>query len=302
MKLKYILYLVLTCVSCSVENNETIEVNHSNEYVLVGSSFDIEKEINILKDSIKLYENGSIHYIPFFFNNSNLDDEFFYGGLEHIEISYRELLINSIIDTSLLLKLIMSDAYKVLPDTIGKNIKYMPNWNVSNNELAKFRLDILQEDTLVSLEPIKENYKRIDSIQVWDTILVREFRESADGGYSNYYYKNSVLEKVIRRDFGESSRSLTEYYLSDNLLSFVYNQIYEYNVPYYVDSLFYVNNGVDGELFDEEKYKIIEFKSYFKGGFLINESNNLDSTNSTDYKKIQYSESDLLGEINRLFD
>lgn len=48
--------------------------------------------------------------------------------------------------------------------------------------------------------------------------------ESTEGGEAKYYYQKNKLEKIITRIFGESGQILTEYYLLNGQLSFVYEK------------------------------------------------------------------------------
>jgi len=172
----------------------------------------------------------------------------------------------------------------------------------STSHYGTFQDEFLDQDTAINLKPIQENYNRINSIEIWDTILEREFHESSDGGYTFYYYKNNILEKVMRKDFGESGRSLLEYYLFESKISFVHHQIHEYNMPYYMDSLFYVENEMHGEIFDMKKSNISEFRSYFQNEVLVSMSTNLDSTSVNNYQELHYSKFELTKELNRLLD
>ena len=155
-----------------------------------------------------------------------------------------------------------------------------------------------QEDTAYNeyladrLKPIRENFKRINSISKWTSIEKKELDESTEGGEALFYYSNTVLEKIVTRQFGETFQQLTEYYLLNGQLSFVFEKSYKYNRPIYYDSASMKENN-DKEAFDFNSSEIVEDRSYFEKGELIHQANNQDcgSPWASDY---------LLAEQNRI--
>jgi len=145
----------------------------------------------------------------------------------------------------------------------------------------------LKEDTPILLIPIQENYQRIDTIDKWDSIIERETHETVEGGYINFYYKNAILEKIVRRNFAETGNVLSEYYFFDDKISFAYDKIYQYNVPYFIDSRFYIETGLEGEVFDIEKTRYVEFQNYFKGDSLVKSDCNLENKLSKEDETLQ---------------
>jgi len=145
----------------------------------------------------------------------------------------------------------------------------------------------LKEDTPILLIPIQENYQRIDAIDKWDSIIERETHETVEGGYINFYYKNAILEKIVRRNFAETGNVLSEYYFFDDKISFAYDKIYQYNVPYFIDSRFYIETGLEGEVFDIEKTRYVEFQNYFKGDSLVKSDCNLENKLSKEDETLQ---------------
>jgi hypothetical protein len=154
--------------------------------------------------------------------------------------------------------------------------------------LDTFRIDTAilketfqQEDTAYNeylagrLKPIRENFKRINSISKWTSVDKKELDESTEGGEATFYYSNNVLEKIVTRHFGETFQQLTEYYLLNEQLSFVFEKSYKYNRPIYYDSTSMKENN-DNQAFDFEKSEITEDRSYFDKGKLIHQVNNQD--------------------------
>jgi hypothetical protein len=136
--------------------------------------------------------------------------------------------------------------------------------------------DFLANDYLADrLQPIRENFKRINSITSWTLIDKRALRESTEGGAAEYYYLYEQLEKIVALHFGETFQQLTEYYLLNGQLSFVFEKLYKYNRPIYYD-LERAKENNDDEAFDFEKSEIIEERSYFENGKLIHKIENGD--------------------------
>jgi hypothetical protein len=125
------------------------------------------------------------------------------------------------------------------------------------------------------LKPIRANFKRINSITNWTTIKTKDIWETTEGGEAKFYYLNGQLEKITTRHFGETFQLLTEYYLLKGELSFVFAKSYKYNRPMYYDSTHMKENN-DTEAFDFEKSEIVEDRSYFENGKLLDQLNNQD--------------------------
>lgn len=163
----------------------------------------------------------------------------------------------------------------------------------NNAELHSDSVDSLQPDTIQlretfneedlpvneylteRLKPIRANFIRINSITNWTSIDTKELGETTEGGEARYYYQNRQLEKIVTRHFGETFQQLTEYYLMDGQLSFVFEKSYKYNRPMYYDTKAMKENN-DTEAFDFDKSEIIEDRSYFDKGKLLHQINNQD--------------------------
>lgn len=169
------------------------------------------------------------------------------------------------------------------------NKKNAPNENVDQivkiDTLLKDTVELTEsfneEDTPVNeyltdrLKPIRVNFKRINSIENWTSTNKIDLWETNEGGEATFYYLNGHLEKITTKHFGEMFQKLTEYYLLNGQLSFVFEKSYKYNRPVYYDSTMMKENN-DTEIFDLEKSEIIEERSYFEKGKLIHQLNNQD--------------------------
>ncbi len=136
--------------------------------------------------------------------------------------------------------------------------------------------DTAYNDYLVAqLAPIRANFKRINSISKWTSTSTKELEETTEGGEATFYYVDGVLEKIATRHFGETFQQLTEYYLLNGQLSFVFEKALKYNRPIYYDSAA-MKEGNDDEAFDIKKSQVEETRSYFSKGILLHQINNED--------------------------
>ncbi|HOF17176.1 MAG TPA: hypothetical protein PLF32_09350 [Bacteroidales bacterium] len=131
------------------------------------------------------------------------------------------------------------------------------------------------------LKPIKANFKRINAISNWCSIETEELWETTEGGEAKFYYQKGILEKIVTHHYGETFQLLTEYYLLNGELSFVFAKHYQYNRHVYYDSTAMVENN-DTEVFDVEKSKITEKRSYFENGKLFHQINQESDSPLTD--------------------
>lgn len=123
-------------------------------------------------------------------------------------------------------------------------------------------------ELIAKLAPIRENFKRINSIKSWSDIDTIQLWESLEGGEARYYLNERKLEKIITHHFGETFQTTSEYYLLDKRLSFVYIQTYIYNLPIgFDDSMDEEPNK--NESFDIEQSEIREERYYFENEDLI---------------------------------
>lgn len=156
---------------------------------------------------------------------------------------------------------------------------------IKNNSVTKDTVELKEtfneEDLPVNeyltdkLKPIRANFKRINSITNWTSIDTKELSESTEGGEAKFYYQNGQLEKIVARHYGETFQLLTEYYLLNGQLSFVFEKRHKYNRPLYYDTTAMKENN-DTEAFDFDKSEIIEDSSYFDNGKLLHQINNQD--------------------------
>ena len=161
---------------------------------------------------------------------------------------------------------------------ISKTTVLKENISNVNNSIEKINLDsIVLKETYnevdieynnylkEELKLVRENFKRINSIsnKNWKSITHKDHNLSSAGGVVSYY-SNEKLEKITVRNFAETNQKLTEYYLIDDTLSFVFEKWIDYKYPIYE------------ELFSESENEIVEQRSYFIKSKLVHQVNNQD--------------------------
>ena len=151
------------------------------------------------------------------------------------------------------------------------------------------------------LKPIRNNFERINALKKnnWSLITTQELDGTTEGGEVNYYYLNKNLEKIVTHEFGETFQILTEYYLLDRKISFVFEKWLKYNRPIYYDSLLIeaLNNK---QYFDINKSAIKERRNYFENGKLIHQVNNQGNNATLIENSLCKEESIILNNFNRV--
>lgn len=173
-----------------------------------------------------------------------------------------------------------SNAETFTPE-IGKR-QLSASLQVITSDTIKIKESFRESDIAVNeyltdrLKPIRANFKRINSIIQWSSIKKKDIEgESAEGGEAVFYEQKGRLEKIAARLYGEMGQVLTEYYLLNGHLSFVFEKIYTYNRPMFYDVKVMKENH-DTEAFDFKKSEIEENRNYFEKGKLVHVTNSLD--------------------------
>ena len=177
--------------------------------------------------------------------------------------------------SSLLITTFISCGTDTQNNTTVKNELEKPKIDtVSSTDTLELKETYNEEDIVVNeylterLKPIRQNFKRINSIANWTSTNKKDLWESSEGGQVTFYYLRGILEKIVTRYFGETGQILTEYYLYNGQLSFVFEKSYKYNRPIYWDST-RMNENNDNQTYDFEQSEIQEDRSYFENGKLI---------------------------------
>lgn len=111
--------------------------------------------------------------------------------------------------------------------------------------------------------------------------------------------KKGNLDKIATQNYGETFQLITEYYLCNGQLCFVYEKLYQYNRPMYYDEAAMKENN-DTEEFDLEKSKIIEIRSYFDNGQLFLQTRGAKSASSSKEDSLAHEQQRILGDFKML--
>jgi len=83
---------------------------------------------------------------------------------------------------------------------------------------------------------IRKEFASTNAMKNYVIKEVEDSEQSTDGGVAKYYLQNGIVKKIVVEHFGESWNSLTEYYVKNGKVYFIFDKAEKYNVPYYVDS------------------------------------------------------------------
>jgi hypothetical protein len=119
-----------------------------------------------------------------------------------------------------------------------------------------------QKDYGIEIDSIRAFCSLINNIKKWSKIQRRELETTNELGEANYYFFDDALKRINTKEYGESFQVLTEYYIKNDSLIFVFEKHLKYNRPIYVTRES-VKNQDDKEYFDFEKSIVTENRTYF---------------------------------------
>ena len=94
------------------------------------------------------------------------------------------------------------------------------------------------------------------------------YDQSTGGSTISKYYDNGNLVKIRVEHLGETGKLYQEYFIKNQSLLFVYEQKFEYNMPYYVTKKMAEEMGFE-EGYDPKKTNKSDSRYYFQNGTLI---------------------------------
>ena len=146
------------------------------------------------------------------------------------------------------------------------NSKMISNTQKSDSSLQEIYKEIdcetfLKDHKLV-IDSIKVSCSLINNIKKWSKIQSRELETTNELGEANFYFFDDVLKKINTIEYGESFQILSEYYINNDSLIFVYEKHLKYNRPNYVTRES-VKDQDDKEYFDIKKSIVSENRTYF---------------------------------------
>lgn len=112
------------------------------------------------------------------------------------------------------------------------------------------------------IDSIKASCSLINNIKKWPKIQSRELETTNEMGEANYYFFDKVLKRINTKEYGEGFQVLSEYYIKNDSLIFVFEKHLKYNRPIYVTRES-VKDQDDKEYFDIQKSIITENRTYF---------------------------------------
>lgn len=119
------------------------------------------------------------------------------------------------------------------------------------------------------IQSIREHFKYVnDNISSMRIEKSKTFDESTDGAEITKYFNEERCVKIRLEYFGETGKLFREYYVSNDELLFVFDQEYNYNMPYYMDSVRAAQSGFD-QWFDPSKTNLLESRFYFDNDKMI---------------------------------
>ena len=124
------------------------------------------------------------------------------------------------------------------------------------------------DSTEILISKIRKEYNKINSDSS-KLRIVKEDRsgQSTEGGELKKFYDGDNLRKAILVLYGETGKSITEYYFANGRLFFAYERIEEYNKPIY-------ENGTKVNKVEENRYYFNNLRliRWINSGKMINNS------------------------------
>jgi len=127
------------------------------------------------------------------------------------------------------------------------------------------------------LNPIRKMVHHINTNKIWNKTRKIENSDAYKEYTKTLFYKDDSIVKIEIEIYEVEQQQKNEFYVHNNELIFVYENIVKYNRPIYYDSI-EMNKNNDSVVFDIEKAVIIEDLSYFENGNLIRQINNQGSS------------------------
>lgn len=119
------------------------------------------------------------------------------------------------------------------------------------------------------IESIRNHYNYVESnLSRFKQTKDMTFEESTDGASIKRYFEGDELVKIRIEYLGETGKLFREFYINEQQLLFVFEQEFNYNMPYYIDSKKAKEMGFE-EGFDPKKTKKLEHRYYFFNSKLI---------------------------------
>jgi hypothetical protein len=178
-------------------------------------------------------------------------------------------------------------------------IFFIPQENLSSPEKQVTEKTLPQGlgDKKVDMEIPTEAMRDTDS--VWDTVLsIDENRsgytritidgigESTEGSTGDFYSENGDIKRITATYFGETGKTISDFYYDEGNLIYLVENIQRYNRPIYYDEAMAEEFG-DSEAFDPEKTEIFINRYYLSKNSIIETEIDTDFQDDTFTKTFQ---------------
>jgi len=71
---------------------------------------------------------------------------------------------------------------------------------------------------------IRKDFESTNAVKNYVIKEVEDSEQSTDGGVVKYYLQNGIVKKIVVEHFGESWNSLTEYYVKNRKVYFIFDK------------------------------------------------------------------------------
>lgn len=148
---------------------------------------------------------------------------------------------------------------------------------------------------------IRKDYTSTNAEENYAVKEIGDSEQSTEGGVIRYYFQNGIVKKIRTEYFGETWRGMTEYYVKNGKVYFIFNRTEKYNVPYYINADWYRENDVEiGEVFDSKKSEIFEKRYYFDENMKLIRYTDENKKNIENVQKLKEIEKEILNEYFRI--
>lgn len=111
-----------------------------------------------------------------------------------------------------------------------------------------------QNSTIELISNIRKQFLKINSqINQYDKVEKEILGESAEGGMIMGYYDKGNLKKISVAFYGETGKTLSDFYINDGTLFFLFKQTFNYNKPIYIEDSKVNSIEEDRYYFDNDK-------------------------------------------------
>ena len=151
------------------------------------------------------------------------------------------------------------------------------------------------------IDQIRKDYASTNAIKNYIVKEIEDDEQSIEGGVIRYYFQNGIVKKIVVEHYGESWNGLTEYYIKNGKVYFIFDKTEKYNVPYYVNAEWYKRDNMKvGEVFDSRKSKISEKRYYFDENMKLIRYTDENKKNIENVQKLKEIEKEILNEYSRI--